>query len=68
MWPSGKARVCKALYGGSNPPVTSQVELVFGKQSLEGVYVHTPLYLFWTLSFPFLTLPHVCDRTSPGRK
>ncbi len=50
MWPSGKARVCKALYGGSNPPVTSQAELVFGKQSLEGVYVYTPLYLFWTLS------------------
>jgi hypothetical protein len=30
--------------------VTSQAELVFGKQSLEGVYVYTPLYLFWTLS------------------
>ncbi len=44
MWPSGKAWVCKTLNDGSNPSVTSQAELVFSKQSLEGMYVYTSLF------------------------
>ncbi len=33
MWPRGKAWVCKTLYDGSNPSVTSQVQLVSCKAS-----------------------------------
>ena len=42
MWPSGKARVCKTLHDGSIPSVISQEVQFYGKQSLEGVYFHTP--------------------------
>jgi hypothetical protein len=45
MWPSGKARVCKTLYDGSTPSVTSQEQLVIWQAIVKGsVFLYAPLF------------------------
>ncbi len=44
MWPRGKAGVCKTLYGGSNPSVTSESLLFNGSQLLRGVFLYAPFF------------------------
>jgi hypothetical protein len=45
MWPSGKARVCKTLYDGSIPSVTSQEALVLWQAIVRGgVFPYPPFF------------------------
>lgn len=52
MWPSGKAWVCKTLYDGSNPSVTSQEQLVLWQAIVRGgVCLYTPSVFWLVYSF-----------------
>ena len=68
MWPRGKAWVCKTLYDGSNPSVTSQEQLVVRQAIVRGAHFHAAPYFFpdvWELIF-FQPVEHIDQRVNIG--